>query len=459
MNTKHVLFHLVSLGCEKNTVDSERLLALMAQSGFVYTPEPRDAAICLVNTCGFIQSAREEAAEVMNELAALRSHGRPLIVAMGCLVERLQQHPDFSTFMQEADALVPFARYRALPEMCRELLEGQAAPSFVHTGKMDKRFYDLPRMLTGSGVSATVKISEGCSNCCHYCAIPLIRGEHISRPMAAIILEVQQLLEAGVQEIILIAQDTSAYGIDSEGKAMLPELIYEILRIEGPFWLRIMYCHPAHLTEDILRAMASDVRCCPYFDLPLQHVNDEVLASMGRPVTRSSIDTLLHSIHTLLPSALLRTTFIVGFPTETPARFEELLDFVKQGYFVHAGAFTYSPEPGTPAFHLGDPISAEEKERRYDRLMEAQQEASKNKLLTLRNTTQEVLIERGFERSRRIGRHGIRWQGRIQGQAPDVDGVTFLPKSPFIRQAGQRIKAAVIGSMEYDLIAKALPSK
>ncbi len=442
------LFSLVNLGCPKNTVDSEGILGSLALAGFQFTEEPAEADVCLVNTCGFLDTSRREAAGVLEELADQRGQqGHPLLVATGCLVERIGGAPELDDFLQAADARVGFADYPRLPDICLELLEGHATRPRTggYAGKELPKTYldwlDRPRMRIGSEHSAYLKIGEGCSNNCAYCSIPLIRGQRASRPMGAILKEARQLVASGAKELNLIAQDTTAYGVDFAGRPQLADLLKELLQMPGDTWLRVMYAHPRHLTDGILETMASDARICPYLDLPLQHVNEKMLKAMKRGYGRSRVDEAMAQVRCILPKAALRTTFIVGHPGEGGAEFEELMAFVKEGHFDHMGAFVWSPEPGTVSTGLPGRVEAAVAEERRDRLMAAQAKVSAARLRDRKGSETTMLLER---------REKGRWHGRTMEQAPEVDGETVLEDAATGTCAGDFVKVNITQTTRYD---------
>ena len=454
MPSRAMRFGLVNLGCPKNTVDSEGMLGSLALAGFEFAADPGAADVCIVNTCGFLDASRQEAAGVLAELAAQRGKkGRPLLVATGCLVERIGGAPALDGFLRAADARVGFADYPRLPEICLGLLKGAAAGRRAegYAGRELPKTYlkwlDRPRMRIGSAGSAYLKVGEGCSNNCAYCSIPLIRGQRASRPMAAIVKEARELAAAGAKELNLIAQDTTAYGVDFAGEPRLAALLRELLKMPGELWFRVMYAHPRHLTEDILEAMASDVRVCPYLDLPLQHVNEKMLKLMGRGYGRRRVDEVLAQVDRSLPGAALRTTFIVGHPGEGEAEFSELLDFVREGRFDHMGVFAWSPEPGTVAEKLAGRVAPARAEERRALLMEAQAKVSAARLRALKGRRTTLLLER---------REKDGWHGRTPGQAPEVDGETVLEDAERGARAGQFVPARIVRTGRYDCRARRL---
>jgi ribosomal protein S12 methylthiotransferase len=432
---------LVSLGCAKNTVDSELILGRFAESGWLIAQEPAEADICLVNTCGFIQDAREEASNVLHELRGLKEGGGPrAVVALGCLVKRVADSPELENFLSAADARVSFPDYSRLPEICAGLLGKR-----VELGEPESYsdFLIRPRLRMGSPHTAYLKISEGCSNPCTFCSIPKIRGKQMSRLMDEIVAEAKALIEAGAVEINLIAQDTTAYGKDWDGELHLAGLLTALRNeIGDDVWFRLMYACPQHLTREVLEVMASDARFCRYIDMPLQHISDRMLDVMGRRLTRLQTVEKLDMIREILPDCAIRTAFIVGHPGETEEDFSELLAFVKEGRFTHAGVFTYSAEPGTISARLADDVSAAVKEERRARLMEAQRQVSAARCAAQVGQTIEVMIDGS-------GEDGL--IGRTQHEAPEVDGMVFLPE--FDAVPGDRFDVTVSASLDYDLIA------
>ena len=450
------LFSLVNLGCPKNTVDSEGILGSLAVAGFRFTADPAAADICLVNTCGFLEAARQEAAEVLADL--LRRRGRrkrPRLVALGCLVERAGGAPEMDEFLRAADARVGFADYARLPAVCARLLAGRAAGRRAegYAGRALPReyfsFLDRPRMRIGSTAAAYLKLGEGCSNCCAYCSIPLIRGRRASRPMKAILKEARELVAAGTKELNLIAQDTTAYGMDFAGSSQLAPLLRELLKMPGDLWFRMLYAHPRHLSAEILETMAMDARMCPYLDLPLQHVNDQVLKRMGRGYDRRRVDEVLEQIDRRLPGAALRTTFITGHPGEGETEFRDLLAFVQEGHFDHMGVFCWSPEPGTVSARMTDRVTPAAAEERRAQLMEAQAQVSAKRLRVRKGEKTAMLLER---------REKDGWHGRTPWQAPEVDGATLLENAPPNTHAGDFVKVRIVRTGCYDCRARRVES-
>lgn len=445
-------FCLVNLGCPKNTVDSEGILGSMVLAGFHLVDEPAAADICLVNTCGFLAAARQEATDVLAELAALRRRQRrPLLVALGCLVERVGGAPTLESGLATADARVGFADYVRLPEICRDLLAGghAAARAGGYAGRTLPNSYltwlDRPRLRIGAVASAYLKVGEGCSNNCAYCAIPLIRGQRASRPLAAVTREARELVASGAKELNLIAQDTTAYGVDWAGKPQLARLLRELLTMPDDVWFRVLYAHPKHLAADVLDVMASDARVCPYLDLPLQHVHDRMLRRMARGYGRARVDEALRLIARALPGAALRTTFIVGHPGEGDAEFRELLSFVAEGHFDHVGVFCWSPEPGTASTAMRERVLPPVAEERRAALLAEQVAVSARRLRARQGQTTRLLLEEKVKGS---------WRGRTPWQAPEVDGYTTLTGGRRGLQVGDFVTAQIVRTDVYDCRAR-----
>lgn len=439
---------LVNLGCAKNTADSERVLGQVAAAGFAVAENPADADLCLVNTCGFIEDARKETAEVLEELQSLKDGGRlKMIAALGCMVRQAENVPDHAAYLERADALIPFDEYDRLAERCMELLDCRGDEPCT------AGFLASPRLRIGSPHTAYLKISEGCSNACRFCTIPSIRGPQISRPVEELETEARQLIHAGARELVLIAQDTTSYGKDLYGDRCLDRLLARLLKLDFDGRLRVMYAYPRFLNDAVLDVMASDARICPYLDMPLQHINDDILRRMGRGMGKRETLAALDRVADRFPDAVLRTTFIAGYPGEKEAAFEELRAFAREGRFMHAGVFTYSPEPGTPAGEEEDTVPSVEKQRRADALMEAQLDVSRRKLAKWRGKTIEVMLDAPLDEPLD---HPVRpdWAARTAWQAPEVDGLVLV-RAGADRRPGERIMAKVEDSLDYDLVAVA----
>ena len=430
---------LVSLGCSKNRVDSEVMLGILTQNGYKVVGDPAQADVILVNTCGFIQSAKEESIEAILEMAQYKNGGRlKKLIVTGCLSQRYGQQ--IRDDMPEVDGVLGVAEYQNLPEILEAAFRGERP---LRTGECG-RFLDTPRLLTTPSHSAYVKISDGCDNRCAYCAIPLIRGGYQSRPEDSILKECELLAGQGTTELTLIAQDTSRYGSDLPGGMDLAGLLEKVSEIEGVRWLRALYCYPDTVDERLLDTIVRLPKVCKYLDLPLQHISGELLRNMNRRGSPEHIRELIKACHAR--GILMRTTFIVGFPGETEEQFEELLDFVRWARFGRLGAFTYSPEEGTAAAVMPDQIEEGVKQARLDRLMLAQQEISHALNQARVGETCEVLVE-SFEDGR--------YTGRSRLEAPEVDGVIRF-KSRRKLKPGEYAQVKITGADAYDLSGEEL---
>jgi ribosomal protein S12 methylthiotransferase len=430
---------LVSLGCSKNRVDSEVMLGILAQNDFKVVGDPAQADVILVNTCGFIQSAKEESIEAILEMAQYKKGGRlKKLIVTGCLSQRYGQQ--IRDDMPEVDAILGVAEYQNLPEILEAAFRGERP---LRTGECG-RFLDTPRLLTTPSHSAYVKISDGCDNRCAYCAIPLIRGGYQSRPADSILKECELLAGQGTTELTLIAQDTSRYGNDLPGGMDLAGLLEKVSQIEGVRWVRALYCYQDTVDERLLDTIVRLPKVCKYLDLPLQHISGEMLRNMNRRGSPEHIRELIKACHAR--GILVRTTFIVGFPGETEQQFEEMLDFVRWARFGRLGAFTYSPEEGTAAAVMPDQIEEDVKQARLDRLMRAQQEISLALNQARVGETCEVLVE-SFEDGR--------YTGRSKLEAPEVDGVIRF-KSRRKLKPGEYALVVITGAETYDLSGEEL---
>ncbi len=431
---------LVSLGCSKNRVDSEMLLGRLRERGYQIVGDPKEAEIIIVNTCGFIQSAKEESIDTLLEMAEYKQTGRlKLLLATGCLAQRYGE--ELREALGEADGFMGVADYKRIFEVIDEAQKGER-PLAIGEGD---RFYKSDRVLTTPPYSAYVKISDGCDNRCTYCAIPLIRGRYRSRPYDDIVEECRDLAKKGVTEVTLIAQDTSRYGSDFEGKPLLlKNLLADVSAIEGIHWVRVLYCYPDTVNDELLDAIASLPKCAKYLDLPLQHINDRLLKAMNRRGDSQMIKRLLSGCRQR--GIIVRTTMIVGFPGETEEEFEELLEFVKETRFDRLGAFAYSPEENTPAAAMPEQIDEAVKQERLDRLMTLQQQISAEVMRSRVGETGEVLVE-GF-------RHG-RYYGRSLMEAPEVDGKVLFTSQKKLKP-GEYVTVHITGASEYDLNGEAV---
>ena len=432
---------LVSLGCAKNRVDSENMLGMLRERGFEIVSDPAEADVLFVNTCGFIESAKEESIDAILEMAQYKKAGGKKLFVTGCLAQRYPEA--LLSEIPEIDGILGVAEYARLFEMM-DAAEAGDRPCYTANGA---RFLHTPRVLTTPGYSAYVKISDGCDNRCTYCAIPLIRGGYSSRPFDDIVEECRELAESGVTEITLIAQDTSRYGCDfGDGHYMLPELLEAVSAIEKVHWVRVLYCYPDSTEDRLLDAIQRLPKVAPYLDLPLQHIDDDLLRRMNR---RGSADWIKSRLAECRKRGIiLRTTMIVGFPGETDAQFETLLNFVKDARFDRLGAFTYSPEEGTAAAVMKDQIDEEVKTRRLDQLMMLQQSISMEINQARVGTTCEVLVD-GFD-----DEEG-RFYGRSLLEAPESDGCIWLNADHELTP-GEYVNARITAADAYDLEGEVL---
>lgn len=450
-------FNITSLGCAKNWVDTEVMIGLLEKAGARLVSSPRKAQIIIVNTCGFVAAAQEESIERILELAQLRDKGqaKALIVA-GCLAQRFPE--ELFNELPEADALVGTGEFYRLPEIIARVLAGERIKA------VDRPFflYDetWPRRIATPSHYAYIKVAEGCDNRCSYCVIPQIRGVFRSRTIPSVIAEAKKL-EKRAKEIILVAQDTTRYGEDIYGQLSLAELLHRLAEETSIPWIRWMYGYPSRITPELISVMAENSRICPYIDLPLQHIHPEILKRMNRPASEEKIHRLLKELRSNIPDAVLRTTFIVGFPGETERHFSYLLEFIKEAGFDRAGAFIYSPEAGTKAAEMEEPVPEEIKAERYHRLMQVQQEISlrvnqrwKGKMKTVlvegfckpENTPLPKGVWEGFGNPQKVG-----W-GRSQHEAPEIDGnIYFYALSLSRLKIGEFVPVEIVAADYYDL--------
>ncbi len=419
---------VITLGCSKNTVDSERLMNQLKINDFELTDNPENADSIIINTCGFIEAAKEESINTILSAIELKKKGQlKKVVVSGCLSERYMN--DLRKEIPEVDAYFGTEAYEGILRKFGGNLK-----------------YELlgERLLTTPKHFAYLKISEGCDNPCSFCAIPLMRGKHKTKPVEDLIAEAEKLSTQGVKELILIGQDTTDYGIDLYGKRNISELINKLSEIKSIEWIRLMYAYPSHFPESLIETIASNPKVCKYIDIPLQHISDNVLKSMRRGITKRRTLELLNKMRMSIPELTLRTTFITGYPAETDADFEELVNFVKEFEFERFGVFTYSMEENTPSFILGDPHSEELKEKRKNILMEIQKDISYRKNEKLIGKNLKVLID-SYE-------NGV-YIGRTERDAPEVDCEVFVETNEKLK-IGNFYDTVIYDCNEYDLFAK-----
>ena len=426
----------VSLGCNKNRVDTETALGLLRERGYRIVSQPEDADILLVNTCGFIDPAKEESINTILEMAEYKNTGRcRLLVVTGCLAQRYEK--DLLQELPEIDLLLGVNQYESLPDRIEQALQGER----IHACQDDYSYFSHDRLLTTPFYSAYLRIGEGCSNRCTFCAIPLIRGPYRSRPENDILREAESLVERGVREVTLVAQDTTRWGTDAGGHTRLPALMRRLAQIPGIVWLRTLYCYPDETNDELLDILADTQNITPYLDIPVQHINTDILRRMHRLGTREDI---LRCVRGAKARGLtLRTTLITGFPGETEDQFQELLDFVQEAEFDRLGAFAYSPEEGTPAARMKDQIPEEIKQDRLDRLMTLQAEISLRKNRTRIGHTEKVLVTD-------VGEDGFAL-GRSRLEAPETDGEIVFSTGIKKPEIGSFVDIRITEAETYDL--------
>lgn len=427
----------VSLGCDKNLVDLEYMMGLLRKHGFYITNNEQEAEIIIVNTCGFIETAKQESIDTILEMAQFKKSGKcKYLIATGCLAQRYKDV--LLEEMPELDAVVGTGDFNKLHEVIENLSGGKInltnSPSFID--------YDINNRILSTPYTSFVKIAEGCNNLCSYCAIPIIKGRYRSRKIEAIKKEVKLLVSSGIKEINLVAQDTTNYGIDLYGKPYLTQLLEQLLEIDGDFIIRILYAYPTNINNELLKLMKNNSKIARYLDIPLQHINNRILKMMNRPTNTHLICNLIENIRNIVPEITLRTTFILGFPTETDLEFDQLLNFISKYKFDHVGAFLYSKEEGTLAASLKPQVPEEVKLARYEKLMKLQQYISKNNNSKYKGKTIKVLAE-SFDIKEKM------YVGRSQKDAPFVDGVVkFKGKNCIL---GEVYPVKIKETFEYDL--------
>ena len=435
----------ISLGCSKNLVDTEMMIGICKENGLEIVNNENEADIILINTCGFIQSAKEEAINTILEMSKYKKSGNcKYLIITGCLVKRYLE--DLKKEIPEVDLWITIEEYPQFWKKIKKLISQEK--SYKQCRKKEQEALDYHnRIITTGNKTAYLKIAEGCSNCCTYCAIPKIRGPYVSRKMEDIIKEAEDLAKKGIEEIILIAQDTTKYGLDIYKQPKLVEIIKEISKIEKIRWIRFLYAYPESITDELIQEVKNNPKICKYFDIPIQHISDNILKKMNRKSSGESIRKLIEKIRKQIPEAVLRTSLIVGFPSETEENFKELYEFVKEAEFEKLGVFSYSKEDGTPAEKMKEQIHPMTKKRRWKKIMELQQEISREKLTQKIGKEYKVLIENTTP----DGKYFI---GRTYMDVPDSDGVVYVKCKNNIK-IGQFVECKIIAtSGEYDLIGE-----
>lgn len=435
---------MVSLGCPKNQVDAELMLGRLADAGFELSEDAAMADVAIVNTCGFIESAKSEAIEEILELAALKKEGRiKNLIVTGCMAERYRDA--ILEEMPEVDAVVGIGSNHKITEIVNQLLSEKNRFS-LYGEKEDLTMYGR-RIRTTLPFYSYLRIADGCNNRCSFCAIPMIRGKFRSRPMEELVEEARQLAEKGVKELTVIAQDTTEYGSDLYGKRMLPELLNRLCDVNGIKWIRVLYCYPEKITDELLDVIANQPKMCKYIDMPIQHVSSHVLRSMRRPGNKESLANLVAHIREKIPGVILRTTLMTAFPGETQEDFEELIDFVRKTKFERLGCFIWSAEEDTPAFDLPDRIDPETAALREESIIDEQSRIIDQWCESMVGKKIEVMTE-GFDRLAEC------YHGRSQGEAPEIDGKIFFDTDGKKLRPGEFVTVEITDFMDCDLVGR-----
>lgn len=443
-------YSFVSLGCPKNLVDSERMLGLLNEDGFRLVEDPEDSDFVVINTCGFIDNARKESMEAIDQMLELKAQGKIRgVIVSGCLAERSRE--ELLKERPEIDSLVGVFGRDDITRMANQLVDGLEEqrtifrPAPIRALDDTKRFRITPRHF------AYQKVSEGCDRLCTFCAIPKMRGKHASKPHEEVIREAHELAASGTRELIVVAQDTTYYGRDIYGESRLTELLQDLEKVDGIEWIRLMYFYPMYIDDRLIETIAESEKILPYIDMPLQHISASMLRRMSRRVTPAGTREIIGKLRDRIDDLVIRTTFITGFPGETDQDFDELVDFVKESHFERLGVFTYSLEPDTPAAKLPDHVPDEVKNARRDALMEVQQQLAFEWCAQQKGGAVEAIIDKAVDEANNV------WLGRTFADAPDVDAAIFVtgqPNRPL--GPGQIVPVEVVGSKDYDLIGAAV---
>ena len=433
---------MVSLGCPKNQVDAEQMLYTLKSAGFEITPAESEADAIIINTCGFIEQAKSEAIENIIEAARYKKEGKcRAVIVTGCLAERYRD--DVTEEIPEADVCVGLGSNGDIAEIVKSAVEGKKNNRYGEKYALD---LNSPRILGGPHYTAYLKIADGCDNCCTYCAIPKIRGRMRSRKIEDILKEANALAQKGVKEIVLVAQDTTAYGEDIYGKPAICELLRELVKVNGVEWIRTLYTYPERITDELLYLLRDEEKIVKYLDIPIQHCNDSILKRMNRKSSKAALTSLMENIRKTVPGITVRTTLIVGFPGETDGQFTELHEFVKEMRFDRLGCFTYSAEEETVAADYPDQIDAQTKQDRFDLIMQSQADISREINEAKAGKTVKVLIE-GYDDYIKC------YFGRSEADAPEIDGkVFFITPRPL--KIGEFVNVKINDTLEYDLLGE-----
>ncbi len=433
----------VSLGCDKNLVDSEMMIGMLGEKGYTFTDDENEADIVVVNTCCFIGDAKEESINTLLSMAQLKEEGQlKVLVAAGCLAQRYKE--EIQTEIPEVDVIIGTTAIDAIVSAVDEALAGQSHNHYEDINA--KPVTGKKRAVTTGGHFAYLKIAEGCNKHCTYCIIPKVRGNFRSVPMESLVEEATKLAESGVKELILVAQETTLYGMDLYGEKSLPKLLHELAQISGIYWIRILYCYPEEITDELIETIATEPKVCHYLDIPIQHASDNVLKRMGRRTNEEQLRQMVEKLRERIPDICLRTTLISGFPGETAADHEELYRFVNEMEFDRLGVFAYSQEEDTPAAIMENQVAEEVKEERRNELMELQQIIAFEKAQDMVGQVLTVMIEG------KVADEDV-YVARTYRDAPNVDGYLFLNTTASL-MTGDFVKVLVTDSNEYDLIGE-----
>ncbi|HIT63077.1 MAG TPA: 30S ribosomal protein S12 methylthiotransferase RimO [Candidatus Ventrimonas merdavium] len=433
----------VSLGCDKNLVDTEMMLGLLTRDGYTFTDDEQEADIIVINTCCFIGDAKEESVNTILEMAELKTSGScKALIVTGCMAQRYKE--EILKEIPEVDGILGTSSYDEISDVLKRVLEGESVSRFEDLDRLPE--VAAERVVTTGGHYAFLKIAEGCDKRCTYCIIPSLRGSYRSVPMERLAAEAESLAAKGVRELILVAQETTLYGVDLYGKKMLPELLRRLAAIPGIYWIRIQYCYPEEITDELIQAIKSEEKVCHYLDIPIQHASDRILKRMGRRTDQAQLREMIGRLRREIPDIALRTTLISGFPGETQEDHEELMAFVDEMEFERLGVFAYSAEEDTPAASFLEQVPEDVKEARRDEVMELQQEIAFEHSEAMVGRVLDVMIEGKVADE-------AAYVGRTYMDAPNVDGYIFVNTGELL-MSGDFVRVKVTGAMEYDLIGE-----
>lgn len=433
----------ISLGCDKNLVDSEEMLGLLQRKGYSFTDDETEADVIVINTCCFINDAKEESVQTILEMAEYKKTGScKALIVTGCMAQRYKQ--EILDEVEEVDMVLGTTAYEGIVDAVEEALQGHRKVSDTSLSYLPQT--DAGRVVTTGGHFAYLKIAEGCNKCCTYCIIPKLRGKYRSVPMERLIAQAQELADQGVKELILVAQETTVYGVDLYGEKSLHILLEKLCRIAGIRWIRILYCYPEEIYDGLIEVMKKEPKICHYLDLPIQHASNAVLKRMGRRTTKEDLIAIVEKLREEIPDIVLRTTLITGFPGETPEQHEEMMEFIDQMEFDRLGVFTYSQEEDTPAANMPDQIDEETKLCWQEELMELQQEIAFDRAEAMTGRTVLAMVEG------KVADENV-YVARTYGDAPNVDGLLFLSAEETL-MSGDFVKVKITGAAEYDLMGE-----